>query len=179
MRRSTAHTRGAPSLRPRSALSPVVRWRALAHPRLDRPRCSPRAEPLPEGWEERESSQYAGRKYYFNPTTNETTWERPKPDPGAGLDPNVIARIEIVYNPKFGKYDAQKLCAQLLAVGSDKQSAVGVAGMIMKDGKAVIKGPMNQAARLVKPLCSIPALNVTCTPPIPGSGMPGAPPAPS
>ena len=64
----------------------------------------------------RESKQYAGRKYFFNPTTNETTWERPKVDPGDGLDPNVIARIEIVYNPKFGKYDAQKLCAQLLAV---------------------------------------------------------------
>ncbi len=43
----------------------------------------------------------------------------------------------------------------------------------------MIKGPMNQAARLVKPLCSIPALKVTCTPPIPGSGMPGAPPAPT
>jgi len=134
---------------------------------------------LPPDWVEKTSQQYAGRKYYFNEKTNETTWERPKEDPGAGLDPNVIARIEIVYNPKFGKYDAQKLCAQLLAVGSDKQSAVGVAGMIMKDGKAVIKGPMNQAAKLVKPLMSIPALTVTCTPPIPGSGMPGAPAAAS
>ena len=40
---------------------------------------------LPPDWVEKTSQQYAGRKYYFNTKTNETTWERPKEDPGAGL----------------------------------------------------------------------------------------------
>jgi hypothetical protein len=39
--------------------------------------------------------------------------------------------------------------------------------MIAKDGKAVIKEPMAQAAKLVKQLMGIPSLAVTCTPPVP------------
>jgi hypothetical protein len=41
-------------------------------------RCPDRSGPLPPGWEEKVSQQYAGRKYYFNASTNETAWERPR-----------------------------------------------------------------------------------------------------
>ena len=37
---------------------------------------------LPPNWELRECKDYPGRVYYYNPTTNESTWIRPVPFPG-------------------------------------------------------------------------------------------------
>ena len=44
---------------------------------------SPRKDaepPLPAGWEKRESSKYPGKFFYFQASTNTTSWERPPPD---------------------------------------------------------------------------------------------------
>ena len=38
---------------------------------------------LPPNWELRECKNYPGRVYYYNPTTNESTWIRPVPFPGS------------------------------------------------------------------------------------------------
>ena len=40
-------------------------------------------QPLPPGWEKKESSQYPGKSFYYNQATNETTWERPTSLPAA------------------------------------------------------------------------------------------------
>ncbi len=40
-------------------------------------------QPLPPGWEKKESSQYPGKSFYYNQATNTTTWERPTPTPAA------------------------------------------------------------------------------------------------
>ena len=53
-----------------------------------------KAAPLPQPWEER-TSQSTGDKYYFNPQTNESTYERPKGKPATTMSSSRDARALI------------------------------------------------------------------------------------
>eukprot|EP01050_Picozoa_sp_SAG11_P006248 SAG11_NODE_477_length_9118_cov_3.513582_10_plen_225_part_00 len=128
-------------------------------------RCDPTPEPnapLPLGWEAKESTQQPGRVYYYNSATDETRWDRPS---DSALGAVATVRLEIGYDPAYGPYDPRVLCGELLAVGSDRPTAVGLAGMIAKAGKAMIKLPRAQAATLVAALAQIPSLSVAGSPP--------------